>query len=74
MSTGSIDWRRGINRLYVLLWAIWTVLMLVILLLAGPDGTHRIFGIGIFFIAAVVVPALGRWALFWVIDGFTRSH
>ena len=31
MSTGSIDWRRGINRFYVLLWAIWTVLMLVIL-------------------------------------------
>lgn len=74
MQSQDIDWRRGLDRLFVVLWAIWTIVLLGMLLLAGPRGANGIFGIGMFFIAGVVMPALLRWAVFWVIDGFSRRR
>lgn len=71
MDSQHIDWRRGIDRLFVVLWAVWIVVLLGMLLLAGPGGANGIVGLGVFFIAGGVVPALLRWALFWVIDGFS---
>ena len=41
MAHGEIDWRRGIDRLYVVLWAIWSMVVLGALLLMGFAGVDR---------------------------------
>lgn len=74
MAHGEIDWRRGIDRLYVVLWAIWSMVVLGALLMMGAAGVDTIIGLMIFLIAAFVLPALGRRALFWVIDGFAPDR
>lgn len=71
----ELNWKRGLTRLYIVLWGLWLIFVIVRTVAATPSifwGSVPGFTVVGFVIAALVFPALLLLALRWGGSGFSR--
>ena len=73
-----MNWKRGLTRVYLVLWAAWLVFVVVRLWLTSPLPLPLSFETTAAFLTAaglagVVAPALLLLALWWISLGFVPS-
>jgi len=68
----SLNWKRGLTRSYLVLWAAWIV-FIVARAASIFNSSHVAAELVAIFLAAVLAPAVLFLALRWVFNGFRPS-
>ena len=67
-----VNWKRGLDRLYSVLWGIWGVTVGVQFF---SDGSFRYFESWLLVFGVVIVaPLLLKYAVKWIYKGFYSQH
>ena len=68
-----VNWKRGITRLYIVLWALWASLLGGYAALNSHPGDGGI-GWTVFLWLALAIPSVLFAALWWVLSGFSGPN
>jgi hypothetical protein len=71
----GLNWKRGLTRLYIVLWGLWLIFVAIRTVVATPSifvGSIPGFVVVGFVITGLIFPALLLLALRWAGKGFSR--